>query len=65
MRRPRISHLKVAIEYHGRLHSTSYAADVERIAALRAAGWIVIEVTSELFTKSAELIERIHQALSR
>ncbi|WP_460799699.1 hypothetical protein [Microbacterium sp. GXF0217] len=55
----------MAIEYHGRLHSTSYAADVERIAALRAAGWIVIEVTSELFTKSAELIERIHQALSR
>ncbi|WP_429456899.1 hypothetical protein [Microbacterium sp. ZKA21] len=58
-------HLKVAIEYQGRLHSGNYAADVERIAALRAAGWIVIEVSSELFTRPGELIERIRQALSR
>lgn len=58
-------HLKVAIEYQGTLHSGSYAADVERIAALRAAGWIVIEVTSELFARPEALIERIRQALSR
>lgn len=56
-------HLKVAIEYQGMLHHASYAADVERIAALRAAGWVVIEVTNDLFRRPDELIARIRHAL--
>lgn len=56
-------HLKVAIEYQGTLHHERYAADVERIAALRAAGWTVIEVTSTLFHRPDELISRIRSAL--
>lgn len=56
---------KVAIEYQSVLHHTRYAADVERIAALRAAGWIVIEVTSELFARPDEMVARIRHALHR
>ncbi|MGO1508201.1 MAG: hypothetical protein ACTHZW_05010 [Microbacteriaceae bacterium] len=56
---------KVAIEYHGLVHASNYAADVERIAALRAAGWTVIEVTSALFAKPEELLTRIRRALRR
>ncbi|MEJ1921557.1 hypothetical protein [Microbacterium sp. KHB019] len=56
---------KVAIEYHGLLHASTYAADVERIAALRAAGWTVIEVTSALFARPTELLARIRRAISR
>ena len=56
-------HLKIAIEYHGNMHASTYAADVERIAALRAAGWVVIEVTSALFARQTELIDRIRRAL--
>lgn len=56
---------KVAIEYHGMLHHQRYAADVERIAALRAAGWIVIEVTSALFATPDELVARVRAALRR
>ncbi|UNK71253.1 DUF559 domain-containing protein [Microbacterium sp. H1-D42] len=55
--------LKIAIEYQGRLHHASYAADVERIAALRAAGWTVIEVTDALYRRPDELIARIQDAL--
>lgn len=56
---------KVAIEYHGVIHAAQYARDVERIAALRAAGWIVIEVTSALFARREELLARIRTALFR
>ena len=56
---------RIAIEYHGVLHHSRYARDVERIAALRAAGWTVIEVTSALFADEAELIRRIRRALAR
>ncbi len=56
---------KVAIEYHGVLHSAHYAADVERIAALRAAGWTVIEVTSALFAQPERLVARVRAALTR
>ncbi|MGF2949857.1 hypothetical protein [Microbacterium alcoholitolerans] len=55
---------KVAIEYHGFLHSSQYAADVERIAALRAAGWTVIEVTSALFARPRHLVARVRAALN-
>ena len=54
---------KVAIEYHGLVHASTYAADVERVAALRAAGWHVIEVTSALFARPTELLSRIRRAL--
>lgn len=54
---------KVAIEYHGTSHHARYAADVERVAALRAAGWTVIEVTSVLFNRPDELLARIRRAL--
>lgn len=54
---------KVAVEYQGTLHSARYAEDVERIAALRAAGWTVIEVTAALFTRPATLVRRVASAL--
>lgn len=54
---------RIAIEYHGVLHSAQYAADVERIAALRSAGWTVIEVTSELFARPELLVARVRAAL--
>lgn len=55
---------KVGIEYQSTLHAARYAQDVERIAALRAAGWTVIEVTSALFARPDELIRRIRGALA-
>ncbi|WP_417508331.1 hypothetical protein [Microbacterium sp.] len=55
--------LKLAIEYHGLIHAANYAKDVERIAALRAAGWTVIEVTSALYSQPEELLRRIRSAL--
>lgn len=54
---------KIAIEYHGLMHASTYAEDVERIAALRAAGWQVIEVTSALLARPKELLTRIRRAL--
>jgi len=56
---------KLVIEYNGLVHASNYAADVERIAALRAAGWTVIEVTSALFGRPDELLARIRRALQR
>ena len=58
-------HLKVAIEYQSVLHHSRYAADVERIAALRAAGWTVIEVTSALLARPDALIARVRDAIRR
>ncbi|MEV7632459.1 hypothetical protein AB0N64_08635 [Microbacterium sp. NPDC089318] len=58
-------HLKVAIEYQSMLHHARYSDDVERIAALRAAGWIVIEVTSSLLARPEELVARVRRALQR
>jgi len=56
---------KVAVEYMGQFHGAQYARDVERIERLRAAGWTVIQVTSELlFTKPGELVQRVRAALS-
>ncbi|WP_158685539.1 hypothetical protein [Microbacterium halophytorum] len=53
----------VAVEYQGELHAESYAKDVERIAAMRAAGWDVIEVTAELYRRPGELAARVRAAL--
>lgn len=54
---------RVAVEYLGMLHNAQWASDVERIAALRAAGWTVIEVTSPLLQRRKELVRRVAAAL--
>ncbi|GAB3595983.1 hypothetical protein GCM10027408_03600 [Microbacterium tumbae] len=54
---------RVIVEYHGMLHGERWAADVERIAALRAAGWTVIEVTAPLLRRPDELVARVSAAL--
>jgi hypothetical protein len=54
---------KVAIEYLGMLHGERWAQDVERLAALRAAGWTVLEVTSPLLKRPDELVARVRTAL--
>ncbi|AWB87265.1 hypothetical protein [Mycetocola zhujimingii] len=56
-------HYRVAIEYQGQMHGARYAKDVERIEALRTAGWIVIQVTSALLARPSELVDRVRQAL--
>lgn len=56
---------RVVVEYLGMLHGETWARDVERIAALRAAGWTVIEVTSTTARNPAELIRRVARALGR
>ncbi len=56
---------KVGIEYHGLVHTASYARDVERTARLRAAGWTIIEVTAESLRDELALIRRIRAALAR
>lgn len=55
---------RVAAEYQGRQHADTYARDVERLARLRAAGWIVIEVTAELYARPDVLAERVRAALT-
>lgn len=56
---------KVAIEYHGQFHGAQYARDIERIDRLRAAGWIVIQVSSTLlFGNPAELARRVRAELA-
>lgn len=54
---------RVAIEYLGMVHGATWAADVERLAALRAAGWTVIEVTAPLLRRPEELVRRVAAAL--
>ncbi|QDZ16386.1 DUF559 domain-containing protein [Humibacter ginsenosidimutans] len=56
---------RVVIEYLGMLHGASWARDVERLAALRAAGWTVIEVTAPLLSDTVELVRRVRVALGR
>ena len=54
--------LRIAIEYLGMLHGDQWARDVERMASLRAAGWIVIEVTAPLLQTPERLIARVRAA---
>lgn len=56
---------RVVIEYQGELHSASYAADIERIERLRAAGWVVIQVTKTLLAHSPTLLARVARELHR
>ncbi|BDZ40384.1 hypothetical protein [Microbacterium suwonense] len=55
---------RVAVEYLGMLHGEQWAADVERLAALRAAGWTVVEITSPLLKRPEELVRRVADALA-
>lgn len=54
---------KIAIEYQSILHHDRYSTDVERLAALRAAGWIVIEVTSAALATPEIMVSRVRAAL--
>lgn len=54
---------KLAIEYQSILHAAQYSADVERLARLRAAGWVVIEVTAELLADPDAMVARVRKAL--
>lgn len=54
---------RVLVEYHGMVHSAQWAADVERSARLRAAGWTLIEVTAPLFARPEVLVHRVRAAL--
>lgn len=56
---------RVAVEYHGRLHAETYAQDVERIARLRASGWIVIEASAAVLSADHILAGRVREALRR
>jgi very-short-patch-repair endonuclease len=59
--------LKIAIEYEGEHHlldPAQWARDIARYDALRAAGWIVIQVTkAELFDTPAMTVQRVRTAI--
>ena len=57
---------KVAVEYDGVQHwSDKYQRswDIDRIAKLEAAGWVVIRVSAEMLTRPGVIIERVLRAL--
>lgn len=54
---------RVAIEYQGEQHAATFAEDLERIEALRAEGWIVIQVSKVLARNSDALVARVANAL--
>ena len=54
---------KVVVEYHGEQHELRYADDIERVERLRAAGWIVVQVTKELARRPRALMARIAKEL--
>ncbi|GAC1410070.1 MAG: DUF559 domain-containing protein [Mycobacterium sp.] len=58
---------KVAVEYDGVQHWTDRRQrswDIERIALLEDAGWIVIRVSAEMLSRPHLLIDRVSGALS-
>ena len=57
---------KVAVEYDGVQHWTDHrqrAWDIERIALLEAAGWVVIRVSSDMLARPRVILERISSKL--
>ena len=57
---------KVAVEYDGVQHwtdSRQRAWDIERIALLEAAGWVVIRVSSGMLARPHVILERIRSTL--
>jgi hypothetical protein len=58
---------KVAVEYDGVQHwtdSRQRSWDIERIALLEDAGWIVIRVSAEMLSRPHVVIDRVSAALS-
>ena len=57
---------KVAVEYDGIQHwedRYQRSWDIERIALLEAAGWIVIRVSAEMLSRPHVIVERVKTAL--
>ncbi|GJF11708.1 hypothetical protein NGTWS0302_00190 [Mycolicibacterium cyprinidarum] len=61
------SRWKVAVEYDGKQHwadSRQRAWDIDRMAMLEAAGWVVIRVSADLLRRQGVIIERVAVALA-
>lgn len=56
---------RVALEYDGRDHAVSdrRARDIDRIEALRRAGWLVIVVTARQLARPRWVVDRVREAL--
>jgi very-short-patch-repair endonuclease len=57
---------KVAVEYDGIQHWENRfqrSWDIERIALLEAAGWIVIRVSAEMLSRPLVIVERVKAKL--
>ena len=57
---------KVAVEYDGIQHwtdSRQRSWDIERIALLEAAGWVVIRVSAEMLMRPQVIVDRVRAAL--
>jgi very-short-patch-repair endonuclease len=57
---------KVAVEYDGIQHwqdSRQRSWDIERLALLEAAGWIVIRVSAEMLKRPQVIVDRVGRAL--
>jgi hypothetical protein len=57
---------KVAVEYDGAQHwtdSRQRSWDIERIALLEAAGWVVIRVSADLLKRPDAIVERVRAKL--
>lgn len=60
------SEWKVAVEYDGVQHwadATQRAWDIERIALLEAAGWVVIRVSARMLRRPDLIVERVRDKL--
>ncbi|MCH6230800.1 hypothetical protein MK786_08630 [Microbacterium sp. CFH 31415] len=61
--------VKIAIEYEGEHHlldPEQWSRDIARYEALRAAGWIVVQITkSELFNTPTVAVQRVRAAIRR
>ena len=58
---------KVAVEYDGIQHwadSRQRSWDIERIALLEAAGWVVIRISAEMLSPPQVIIGRVGAALA-
>ena len=58
---------RVAVEYDGIQHwtdSSQRSWDIERIAMLEAAGWVVIRVSAEMLKRPHVIIDRVRAALA-
>jgi very-short-patch-repair endonuclease len=60
------SQWKVAVEYDGVQHWTDRRQrswDIDRIALLEAAGWVVIRVSAEMLSRPHVIVERVRAKL--